>query len=114
MALAMATLARTVAALTLLIAAFVVGPGADAAACAPEIPSAHHAAEHPASGGDHSGKGADHGVCSHGHCHHSGSEKPASPDVAPVCANAALGHDLDRGDVVASHRTDGLKRPPRG
>jgi len=112
MTLSMASLARIVVALTLLIAAFVVAPVADAATCVPEIPSSHQTADHPPSGGDHSGKGADHGICSHGHCHHAGSEGRASPEVSSVPVTC-VAHDLQRGDVVVSHRADGLKRPPR-
>lgn len=112
MALSMATLARLIAALTLLVAAFVVAPVADAAACAPEIPSAHQAADHPPSGGDHT-SGGDHGICSHGHCHHSGTERPTLAEVATLSPISPVVHGLARGDVVVSHPSDGLKRPPR-
>lgn len=96
----------------LAIAAFVVAPSADAASCAPEPPAAHALVDHNPADGDHEGRDGKHGVCVHGHCHHSlalrPEASPASVWFAPV-AERLVRIDLLR----ASSAPDGLKRPPR-
>lgn len=113
MGLSMTRFMKMLAALTLLIAAFVVVPSADAATCVPEIRSAHQALDHPQSGGDHSETGAEHGTCSHGHCHSAASARTAVVDYSASVHPVRVAHDLPRDDVAVSHPSDGLKRPPR-
>lgn len=109
----MSTWAKLIAAVTLLVAAFVVAPMADAATCAPEAPAAHLQADHDPSTGDHTGKGADHGVCAHGHCHHVTGERASTPEIGLAGYEARTLHGRLRDDVAPSHAPDGLKRPPR-
>lgn len=110
----MTTWARLIAAVTLLVAAFVVAPAADAATCAPETPAAHALGDHEITSGEHSGKTTDDGVCAHGHCHHAQGERSPGEHVfdAGLCAQSP--HDRPRDDAVATRAVDGLKRPPRG
>lgn len=108
------TLARLIAAVTLLIAAFLVAPVADAAICAPETPAAQAIADHDLSPGHRSDGGAEHGACSHGHCHHAQGERASGADLAIAPVHARARHDPPRDDAAASRAPDGLKRPPRG
>lgn len=114
---------RLILAATLVFAAFVVAPVADAATCGVEPASA--AASIDASGdsaGAHndpvdreqgSGKAGDHGLCAHGHCHQtstarSDAAEPRAPESYPVLKRGPM-HD----NLHASTAPDGLKRPPR-
>lgn len=107
----MATLTKLVAAMTLVIAVFVVVPVADAAACVPEAPSSHQTVNHDPADGDHSGP--EHGVCSHGHCHQTASERPSFSDFDGSPMIARPRHDWPRDDFVGAFATDGPMRPPR-
>lgn len=108
----MASLARLFAALTLVIAAFVVVPVSDAAACAPEPVAAHQSFDHDPAGGDHSAPG-ENGVCAHGHCHHTASERHATSEFGIAEAFVQTRHDRPQDDGVASFAANGLMRPPR-
>lgn len=109
----MRTLARVFAALTLVIAAFVVSPVTDAAACAPEPPAAHQTMDHDPQSGDHSGQG-EHGVCAHGHCHHTAGERHAATEFAAAALFVRAPRVVPRDDGPVSFAAEGLKRPPRG
>ncbi len=113
MGLSMTRFMKMLAALSLLIAVFVVVPSVDAATCVPEMPSAHQVADHHPSSGDHNERGADHGTCSHGHCHSAASARTAVIDYAATVHPVRRVHDRPRDDVAVSHPSDGLKRPPR-
>lgn len=110
----MTTWARLIAAVTLLVAAFIVAPAADAATCAPETPAAHALADHEVTSGDHSEKGSDPGVCAHGHCHHAQGERSSAEHTFDAGLYAQSSHDRPRDDSVATRAVEGLKRPPRG
>jgi len=109
----MTTWAKLIVAATLVFAAFFFAPVVDAATCLPEPPAAHAVVDHDQRDGDHSGKSGTHGVCSHGHCHHTSSARtPAVDAVTPSFGEPPLQsgrHD----DFRASFTPDGLKRPPR-
>lgn len=109
----MASLARLFAALTLVIAAFVVVPVSDAAACAPEPVAAHQAFDHDPAAGDHNGPGGEHGLCAHGHCHHTASERHATSEFGLAEAFVQTRHGRPQDDGVASFAANGLMRPPR-
>lgn len=108
------TWARVFAALTLVIAAFAVAPVADAMTCAPEAAPSHQAIDHPPEAGDHGGAGGEHGLCAHGHCHHTFSQPhPASGlSLADQAASTRYGPPGGEGAVGAAD--DGIARPPRG
>lgn len=101
------------AAITLVIAVFVIVPVSDASTCAPEVASASHMFDHASGDSSHSTPGVDHGICSHGHCHHSASERNAARDLVLVAPHVDLLHARPLDDTVASFIADGLKRPPR-
>jgi hypothetical protein len=109
----MATWAKLLVAMTLVFAAFFFAPAVDAATCLPEPPAAHAAVDHGQNDGDHSGKSGGHGICSHGHCHHTSTARHGAVDsIAPSFGEPPLqsgGQDY----FVASFNPDGLKRPPR-
>lgn len=107
------TLARLFAALTLVIAAFIITPVTDAAACAPEPPTIHQVIDHDPRAGDHNSPGGDQGLCAHGHCHHTASERHPTRDFILVGPPAHVQHDRPLDDRVVSFASDGLKRPPR-
>jgi hypothetical protein len=99
--------------IVLAVTAFVVVPTADAAICAPEAAAAHAPADHEADSGDHDGRGGEHGVCAHGHCHHLAVARPDGAATSTWVVGAAeLGLALD--DMRASFAPEGLIRPPRG
>ncbi|GEC02251.1 hypothetical protein EJ082_16285 [Brevundimonas diminuta] len=110
----MATLARISAVLTLVIAAFLVAPVTDAAACAPEPLAAHQSLDHDPSAGDHNGSGGDMGLCSHGHCHHTASERHVTDEIDSAELSGHTTHAAPLNDGPASFPNNGLKRPPRG
>ena len=105
-------LARVLAAMTMVIAVFVVIPATDAAACAPEISPLDYVLDQH-SGDMHDGKGAEPGVCAHGHCHHTTSERHAVPEFEVMAPYAAAPRVIARDDTTVSFAPDGLKRPPR-
>lgn len=108
------TWAKLMLVMTFVAAAFFVAPIADAATCMPERPAADHTlVDHDPSSGDHTSKGADHGLCAHGHCHHTAGRTPAD-DVLALPGYAEPVHALWPNDILASISSDGLKRPPRG
>ena len=107
-------LAKLCAALTIVIAVFIVTPVSDAAACAPEPVSAHQSLDHDPDAGDHSGTTGEYGLCSHGHCHHTASERFLATDFNLTALSFKSQHDRPLDDDRVSFTSDGLKRPPRG
>jgi hypothetical protein len=109
----MTTWAKLIVAMTLVFAAFFFAPAVDAATCLPEPPAAHAVVDHDQSEGDHSGKSGGHGICSHGHCHHTSTARgPAVDAFAPSFGEPPL-QSGRQDDFRASITPDGLKRPPR-
>lgn len=108
----MTTWARLVLAATLVVAAFFVVPVADAATCVPELPAAHASVDHDPSQGDHTGS-AEHGICAHGHCHHTASARAEAGDDLPLQVYSRPVHAFPVSEVRASIAPDGLIRPPR-
>lgn len=107
------TLANLFATLTLIIAALVIAPAADAAACAPDSLVAYQILSE-----DHAQDDAEHvpgdvGGDIHGHCHHPG-EPQACGDMQIAKPAAAASRYLLRDDGAVSFVADGLMRPPRG
>ena len=109
----MTTWAKRIAAMTLVFAAFFFAPAVDAATCMPEPPAAHAFVDHNPDDGDHGDPSGSHGICAHGHCHHTSTARTHGVDaIAPTFGELLLQsgrHD----DVQASVTPDGLKRPPR-
>lgn len=95
----------------LVVAMFVMAPIVEAAECGVEMPSAHQTIDNDQNHG--SEPQPAHGVCSHGHCHHSGSlatPQPAAEAPRLVAVNV-ITPMMD--DMRVSHAPDGLERPPR-
>ncbi|MFC4729442.1 hypothetical protein [Coralloluteibacterium thermophilus] len=110
-------LRSTIAAL--LVAVLVILPIADAFACSFESLDTHTAIaldDHASSPSDDAGKGDDssnaHGVCAHGHCHHSTANVPSSTTVGYDAVRAVQAVSQD--DPPASGISEGPLRPPRG
>lgn len=101
------TLANLFAALTLVIAAFMVAPAVDAAVCAPDRVFAAHPAVDSGDGG-HDPQGGD----IHGHCHHH-AEPRASGDLHIAEPQIKTSRPVLRDETGASLTPDRLKRPPR-
>lgn len=104
------------AVIALMIAVF-VAPSVDAAACGPEasIAAAHMVDTHPvADEGDKGdvGEPGDHGLCSHGHCHHGSAGRL---DSSAATVKLTLGEDRPpfTDDYLPSYASEGLKRPPK-
>ncbi len=94
----------------LLVAIFILIPTVDAAACTVE-PA--HAAASIDDGGDLPSDPDDHAICSHGHCHHSGTAMPSSPQAVAVTAAIAPSLLRPTDEPLASRAPSGLERPPR-
>jgi len=110
-------LKRTIAAL--LVAVLVILPIADAFACSFESLDTHTAIaldDHASSPSDDAGKGDDsgdaHGVCAHGHCHHSTANVPSSTTVGYDAVRVVQAVSQD--DPPASGIPEVPLRPPRG
>lgn len=97
----------------LLVAVFVLIPTVDAAACAAELEPAHAAASTADDGGDLPSDPDDHAICSHGHCHHSGTAIPSSPQSITVTTVVAPTLLRPTDEPLASRAPSGLERPPR-
>lgn len=109
----MTTWAKLIVAMTLVFAAFFFAPAVDAATCLPEPPAAHAAIDYGDSDGDQTGKTGGHGVCAHGHCHHTSTARLGGVDsIAPTFGQPLL-QSSGQDDFMASFNPDGLKRPPR-
>ena len=114
----MMTLANLFATLTLVIAALVLAPAADAATCAPDAAIAHQAldmahgqnSQHVQDGSkdNHDRMGGE----IHGHCHHPG-ERQTSGDLIIAKPQVQACRYVLRDDSTVSFASDGLKRPPR-
>ena len=103
----------TAALLALVVAVFVLIPTFDAAACAVELEPAHAAASVADDGGDLPSDTDDHAICSHGHCHHSGTAMPSSPQSVAVTAAVAPSLLRPTDEPLASRAPSSLERPPR-
>lgn len=97
----------------LLVAVFVLIPTVDAAACALELAPTHAAGSVADEGGDVPSDPDDHAICSHGHCHHSGTAMPSSPQSVAVTAAVAPSLLRPTDEPLASRAPSGLERPPR-
>ena len=97
----------------LFVGVFVLIPTVDAAACAVELDPAHAAASVADDGGDLPSDPDDHAICSHGHCHHSGTAMPSSPQSVAVTAAVAPSLLRPTDEPLASRAPSGLERPPR-
>jgi len=97
----------------LFVAVFVLIPPVDAAACAVELEPAHAAASVADDGGDLPSDPDDHAICSHGHCHHSGTAMPSSPQSVAVTAAVTPSLLRPTDEPLASRMTGGLERPPK-
>ena len=98
--------------IALFVAVFVLIPTVDAAACAVELEPAHAAASLD-DGGDMPADPDGHAICSHGHCHHSGTAMPASPQSVAVTAAVTPSLLRPTDEPLASRMTGGLERPPK-
>ena len=103
----------TAALFALFVAVFVLIPTFDAAACAVELEPAHAAASVADDGGDLPSEPDDHAICSHGHCHHSGTAMPSSTQSVSVTAAVAPSLLRPTDEPLASRAPSGLERPPR-
>ena len=104
---------RPLAALFLLLAVL-LGGTVEAAACEPAA-VAFEQVDISSDGGDEqnpSGKTDQHGVCSHGHCHHCAQYIDSRSDAAPVLAVMATHFGLTRSGLVQA-RPKLIKEPPR-
>ena len=99
--------------LALFVAVFVLIPTVDAAACAVELEPAHAAASVADDGGDLPSDPDDHAICSHGHCHHSGTAMPSWPQSVAVTAANSPNLLRPAAEPLASRAPSGLERPPR-
>jgi hypothetical protein len=99
--------------IALLVAVFVLIPTVDAAACAVELEPSHIATSAVDDGGDLPSDPDDHAICSHGHCHHSGTAMPSSPQSVTVTTAAASNLLRPTDEPLASRAPSGLERPPR-
>lgn len=108
-----ATAFRPLAALFLLLAVL-LGGAIEAAACESEPVAFEQVDISSHDGGDQnpSGKTEQHGVCSHGHCHHSPQLTNSSNDAAQVLASTSTHFGLIKlGLRQASPNL--VKEPPR-
>lgn len=99
--------------IALVVAVFVLIPTVDAAACAVELEPAHAAASVAEDGGDLPSDPEDHAICSHGHCHHSGTAMPSSPQFVTVTTVVTSKLLRPTDEPLASRAASGLERPPR-
>lgn len=100
--------------LALFVTMFVLAPVADAATCAVEAEVSHTSTSISQPDEPTNAPSGDHGLCAHGHCHHSGV---ALPQPAPM--KFSMGHSTapalkPSNAPSTSHSPNGLKRPPRG
>lgn len=99
--------------IALFVAVFVLIPTVDAAACAVELEPAHATASVADDGSDLPSDPDDHAICSHGHCHHSATAMPSSPQSVAVTASIAPSLLRPADEPLASRAPSGLERPPR-
>lgn len=100
------------------LALFVLVSAVDAAACAPEGGSSQGVAASDLvvvsdAGHGKGGGAADPVACAHGHCHHSGTTLPLSPQSVAMTAAVAPNLLRPADEPLASRAPDGLERPPR-
>lgn len=103
----------TAALIALFVAVLVLVPSVDAVACSAELDPP--AAAEMLDGGptESEGVGVPHGICSHGHCHHVGTEVTGAPDVEVSASTSDRVRAISGDDLLASRVPAGLERPPR-
>lgn len=110
----MAAWAKQILAVTLVVAAFLVAPIADAATCKFEPPLLEAFVAHDQGEGDRSGIDGCQGFCAHGHCRQIGVGCPDAFAGLSIPPHARPVHILLSIERRASISPDGLERPPRG
>lgn len=103
-----------VALFALLVAMFALAPIVEAAECGVELPSAHQTLAGDVDGDHDQDQQPMHGVCAHGHCHHSGSIVTPNLTMVAKTADLRADHAFPLDDLRISHAPEGLERPPRG
>lgn len=99
-----------------ILALFVLVSAVEAATCAPESVTTHasetigETPTDPDGGGDPD----SHAICSHGHCHHSGTATAQTPDALTTTQTGRDTAPLRPADPLASRMPTGPDRPPRG
>lgn len=103
----------TAALIALFVAVLVLVPSIDAVACSAEFDPTHAAQVVDGDPADADGIETPHGVCSHGHCHHAGTDQNGTLDVeaAPVMTETSRAVSGD--DLLSSRVPAGPERPPR-
>ena len=113
MSWSMATWAKLIVVATIAFATLFLAPAVDAATCVAEPPAVHGGIAHDQNNGDHNTKSSEHGICSHGHCHHTSTARPNGLEaIVPTFGEPPLQGGL-QDDFLDSIAPDGLKRPPR-
>ena len=100
--------------LALVVAVFVLVPAVDAAACAVEAQVSHTSTSISQPEEPTNAPSADHGLCAHGHCHHSGVALPQPAPLKFSMSHSATPTFKPINAPLTSHSPNGLKRPPRG
>lgn len=108
-----APFAKLFAAMSLLVAVFVIVPSADALSCTFELPISQqslsvHLGEHDQTEQDNAA------TCAHGHCHHTSSERIYSQIEAENRVPSPLLRQFWLvNEYLESRAPDGLMRPPK-
>nr|WP_314434196.1 hypothetical protein [uncultured Brevundimonas sp.] len=89
------------------LAVFALVPVVDAMACAPEGPAETSILVLEGHSHTNDDNGQEQGVCSHGHCHHSGAAVPSAPAVVSSVR-------VDRAPAVVRPINRLTSRPPAG
>lgn len=100
--------------LALFVAVFVLVPVADAATCAVEAEVTQTSTSVSLPDEPTDAPSADHGLCAHGHCHHSGVALPQPAPLKFSTSHSATPALKPSNAPLTSHSPNGLKRPPRG
>ena len=100
--------------LALFVAVFVLVPVADAATCAVEAEVTQTSTLVSLPDEPTDAPSADHGLCAHGHCHHSGVALPQPAPLKFSKTHSATPALKPSNAPLTSHSPNGLKRPPRG
>ncbi|MBN9464945.1 hypothetical protein [Brevundimonas sp.] len=105
---------RLMAALiALFVAMLVLVPSIDAVACSAEFEPSHAAQVVNDDPSDADGIGSPHGVCSHGHCHHAGTDRNGGLDADARPSMAGGSRAVSGDDLLSSRVPAGPERPPR-
>lgn len=103
----------TAALIALFVALLVLVPSIDAVACSAEFEPTHAARVVDGDPSDADGIESPHGVCSHGHCHHAGTDLNGGLDVEASPTTAESSPAVSGDDLLASRVPAGPERPPR-